>query len=333
MALLATTAFLIVSPPLYRSEATVFVRTPGDVSRVRDGGDSYAQARARTYAALASSRSVSERIIANVGLDMKPETLAGRITAQNLPAQHSWISRSLRPPLEKPSAQRPRCFREYAATVRALESVPGSLVPRAELVVVDPPRPAARVVAWGAPITMVLLGAALLGAFLGSVGAVVRSILDPSARDRSKGSDPHISAASVSARVTMGSEGAEASAVDVVNTPMHALDGSERSTDVDQLSRTAAAELIGRLRSEYDDVIIAGAPVLATTAASPTAEYADEVVLVASIGKTRRSELSRAAAKLRATGAQLTGTVLIGKEDGGVGPGEPSTAQMLESEP
>src|SRR6201999_2132722 len=65
LTLVATTVFLILWPPLYRSDATVFVRTPGDVSRVRDGGDSYAQSRARTYAVLASSRSMSERIIAD----------------------------------------------------------------------------------------------------------------------------------------------------------------------------------------------------------------------------------------------------------------------------
>ena len=67
--------------------------------------------------------------------------------------------------------------------MRALESVPGSLVPRAELVVVDPPRPPIRVVAWGAPVWIVLLGAAFIGLVLGSMGAVLRSIFDDSVRD------------------------------------------------------------------------------------------------------------------------------------------------------
>ena len=34
LALAATAVVLILWPPLYRSQATVFVRTPGDVSRV-----------------------------------------------------------------------------------------------------------------------------------------------------------------------------------------------------------------------------------------------------------------------------------------------------------
>ena len=67
--------------------------------------------------------------------------------------------------------------------MRALESVPGSLVPRAELVVVDPPGPPKRVVARGVPVSLVLLGATLVGLVLGATAAVVRSIFDSSVRD------------------------------------------------------------------------------------------------------------------------------------------------------
>jgi capsular polysaccharide biosynthesis protein len=180
LALAATTAFLIVQPPLYRSDATVFVRTPGDVSRVLDGGDSYAQGRAKTYAALASSKSVSSRVIADLGLDLKPETLAQWVTASN-PSGTALIKVAVSAPTAA-EAQRTATvlLSEYAATVRTLESVPGSLVPRAELVVVDPPGPPVRVVAGGVPIPAVLVGAALIGLVFGSAGAVLRSIFEPS---------------------------------------------------------------------------------------------------------------------------------------------------------
>jgi uncharacterized protein involved in exopolysaccharide biosynthesis len=176
LALLATTLFLILRPPLYRSEATVFVRTPGDVSRVIDGGDSYAQARARTYSALASSTSVSSRVIADLGLNVRPETLSDRIEAAN-PPRTALIHFAVSAPTAG-EAQRTATvlLSEYAATVRALESVPGSLVPRAELVVVDPPRPGDRVIASGAPIPMVLFGAALLGFVFGAIAAVIHSV-------------------------------------------------------------------------------------------------------------------------------------------------------------
>ena len=144
LALAVTTVFLILQPPLYRSEATVFVRTPGDVSQVQDGGDSYAQARASTYAALANSTSVSARVIADLGLDLKPEILSQRIQATHLPGT-ALIDIAVSAP-SAAEAQRTATvlLSEYATTVRTLESVPGSLVPRAELVVVDPPgRPSA----------------------------------------------------------------------------------------------------------------------------------------------------------------------------------------------
>ena len=67
-------------------------------------------------------------------------------------------------------------YSELSAMVRSLESVPGALVPRAELVQVNPPGPPVRVVAWGLPIPAVLAGAALIGLTLGAAGAVIRGI-------------------------------------------------------------------------------------------------------------------------------------------------------------
>lgn len=204
LSLLATTLFLILRPPLYRSDATIFVRTPGDVSQVRDGGDSYAQARAATYGALANSTSVSARVIADLGLDLEPETLSYRITAANPPG-----TALLHVAVSAPSAAEAQrtatvLLSEFASTVRALESVPGSLVPRAELVVVDPPRPAVRVMASGAPIPLVLLCAVLLGLVVGATAAVIRSIFDGSVRDPRD-------ASRISGRPLLGSIGGEPS--------------------------------------------------------------------------------------------------------------------------
>jgi capsular polysaccharide biosynthesis protein len=175
LALAVTTVGLIVQPPLHRSQATVFVRTPGDVSRVVDGGDSYAQARARTYASLADSPSLSARVIADLGQDLDPTTLSDRVQAANRPG-----TALIDIAVSAPSADEARrtatvLLSEYAATVHTLERVPGSLVPRAELVVVDPPGTPVRVVAWGAPLLPVIGAAALLGLVLGSRGAVLQS--------------------------------------------------------------------------------------------------------------------------------------------------------------
>ena len=184
LALVATTVFLVLQPPLYRSEATVFVRTPGDVSRVEDGGDYYAQARAGTYSALAKSTSVSSRVIADLGLDLKPEILSRRIQANHREGT-ALIDIAVSAPSAGEAQRTATVFlSEYATTVQSLESVSGSLVPRAELVVVDPPGRPVRVVAWGAPIPLVLLGATLIGMVLGSLGAVLRSIVKLPSDDR-----------------------------------------------------------------------------------------------------------------------------------------------------
>jgi capsular polysaccharide biosynthesis protein len=186
LALVATTVLLILSPPLYRAEATVFVRTPGDVSRVQDGGDSYAQGRAGTYAALVKSTSVSSRVVADLGQDLRPEVLSQRIQATH-PRGTALIDIAVSAP-SAAEAQRTATLllSEYAATVRTLESVPGSLVPRAELVVVDPPGRPVRLLAWGAPIPVVLLGATLIGLVLGSFGAVLRSIIKSPVHDHNR---------------------------------------------------------------------------------------------------------------------------------------------------
>jgi capsular polysaccharide biosynthesis protein len=178
LALAVTIAVLILWPPLYRSAATVFVRTPGDVSRVIDGGDSYAQARAETYATLARSTSVTSRVAADLGLDLTPEVLAQRIQAT-----HEGGTALMDVAVSAPSAAEAQrtatvLLNELSTTVRSLESVPGALVPRAELVVVDPPSQPVRILAWGVPIWIVLPGGTLLGLVLGAVGAVLRSLTE-----------------------------------------------------------------------------------------------------------------------------------------------------------
>jgi len=184
IALGATTIALFLQRPTYHSDATVFIRTPGDVSRVVDGGDTYAQERAKTYAALAGSPSVSARVIADLGLHVEPENLAGRIKATNPPGT-ALLDVSVSSSSAAEAQRIATVFlTEYAAMVHDLESVPGLVVPRAELVVVDPPGRPTRLIAWGLPLPVVLIGAALMGLILGATAAVLRSVFDSSAPDR-----------------------------------------------------------------------------------------------------------------------------------------------------
>lgn len=177
LGLAVATVALILQPPMYRAQATVLVRTPGDVSQVVDGGDTYARERAATYARLATSSTVAERVIENLDLDIAPATLSSRIDAENISGT-ALITVSVGAPSAAEAQQTATMFlSEYAATVRMLESVPGSLVPRAELVVVDPPVRPTRMVAWGIPLALLLFGVALAGLFAGAIAAVVGSAL------------------------------------------------------------------------------------------------------------------------------------------------------------
>ncbi|SEL12413.1 hypothetical protein [Rhodococcus maanshanensis] len=174
---------LLVVPPMYRSTATVFIRTPGDVSRVVDGGDRYAQNRAGTYVELAGSTGLAARVIADLGVDASPEEFADRITATAVPG--TVLIDVAVDASSADQAQRTATvfLSEFAETVRVLESVDGAVMPRAQLVVVDAPGPPSRARFWGVPTLVVLSAALLIGAVLGAAGAVVRSMFDRAVRD------------------------------------------------------------------------------------------------------------------------------------------------------
>lgn len=195
ISLTVTTAALLATPPLYRCEATLFVRTPGDVSSVVDGGDSYAQGRARTFAALADNPALTSRVGTDLGLDLAPETLANRVDAENPPGT-ALIEVAVSSPT--PSEARRTAtvlLDELTATVDGLETVPGSLVPRAELVVINPPSTEVRISAWGLPVAAVLAGAALTGALVGAMCVVLTSThasaVRPFAGSGSLADEPH----------------------------------------------------------------------------------------------------------------------------------------------
>lgn len=177
LAAVALAGALILWPPLYRTQTTVFVRTPGDVSQSVDGGDTYAQVRAETYAALARSTGLSSRVIADLGLGLSPEKLSSRIHSRHVGGTALFEVAVNAPTADEARRTAEVLVAELSAQVDSLEAVPGSLIPRAELVVVDTPSDPRRVVVWGAPLYLVVIGALLLGAALGGAGAVLREIL------------------------------------------------------------------------------------------------------------------------------------------------------------
>ncbi|MGW0023005.1 Wzz/FepE/Etk N-terminal domain-containing protein [Rhodococcus sp. NPDC003383] len=321
----ATTAFLLLSPPLYRTQATVFVRTPGDVSRVVDGGDSYAQRRAATYAELADSTDLAARVIDNLGLDLTPDALANRIDAADRPGT-ALIDVYVRAPSPEEAVQTTTVLlTEFATMVHALEEVPGALVPRAELAVVEQPGRPTRIVAWNVPLPSALLAAVLAGLFLGTTAAVVRSIFDHSLHDprdaaRISGS-PLIGSIrdGTADRVTSNERGLRLRLLPLLGNPSRGVitvtDGSRASTtattarhlaralavrdssaviaDLDRqradvIDSTELRRRIRRLRTRYDWVILA-CP--SATNAAALADVSDAIVLAVQQGVTTHQQL------------------------------------------
>lgn len=186
-AVTVTAAVLLLWPPLYRTEATLFVRTPGDVSQSVDGGDRYAQSRAETYAALVKSTAVASRVIADASLDLSPQGFARRVAARHIPGTALVRFRVNGASADEARRTAHALITELSAEVRTLESVPGSLTPRAELVVVDPPSRPTRIMAWGAPLYPLVLGPVFLGAFLGALAAALRAMTSAADSPRSPG--------------------------------------------------------------------------------------------------------------------------------------------------
>ncbi|MFC7448791.1 hypothetical protein [Rhodococcus daqingensis] len=261
LALGAAVVGLLVVPPLYRSTATVFIRTPGDVSRVVDGGDRYAQQRAGTYAALAGSTDLAARVISDLGIDVSPEMFADHITATAVPG--TVLIDVAVDASSAGQAQRTATvfLSEFAETVRVLESVDGSVLPRAQLVVVDAPGPPSRARFWGVPALVVLPAAILIGTVLGAAGAVVRSIFDRAVRDPRDAA--RIAGAPVLGSIDLRSTGAVTEDARLVRRRLHSVMGDpDRGviavTEPHEGSAAAAASraFAALLRERHESLIL-----------------------------------------------------------------------------
>jgi capsular polysaccharide biosynthesis protein len=103
------------------------------------------------------------------------------------------------------------------------------------------------------------------------------------------------------------------------------------AAEPDTVATKATSDLVGRLRSDYKHVIIATPPVLLSPTASVVSEYAGAVLLLVSARTTKRRNVRRAAASLLATGAPLTGVVLVAKGSGKTAPAKPNRQPERDS--
>lgn len=100
----------------------------------------------------------------------------------------------------------------------------------------------------------------------------------------------------------------------------------------DRVATKGASDLLAQLRTDYEYVVIAAPPALSTFTASAVSEYADAVLLLVSLGTTKRRDLVRAAETFNATGAPLVGVVLINEAEHAREPETPSHTPALNRE-
>jgi capsular polysaccharide biosynthesis protein len=106
---------------------------------------------------------------------------------------------------------------------------------------------------------------------------------------------------------------------------------SDWAEEPDNVATRAASELIDRLKSEYAHVIVAAPPLLSSPTASVVGEYANSVVLLVSATNTKRKAVRRAADKLSATGATLTGVIWVDESNTATRSAKPSSQPRQDS--
>jgi capsular exopolysaccharide synthesis family protein len=86
--------------------------------------------------------------------------------------------------------------------------------------------------------------------------------------------------------------------------------GKKPPNSTELLGSEAVRQILQRLNSEFDFLIIDTPPVLATADAAVLGSLVDGVVLVVRVGVTERAATKLAVDRMRATGARMVGTVL-----------------------
>lgn len=176
LSIVAAAGYLILKPAEYQSSAVLFVTTPRDDANTYYRGDSYSKERISSYAALGQSPEIAQRVIDDLGLDADPANLVSGTTLTPVPETVLLNLATTGQTPREAQAIAQAYVEELRRSVAALETVPGALTPRAELITVQPPTFESSTA--GFPAWMILGGAGGLGLILGGFAAVVISLLD-----------------------------------------------------------------------------------------------------------------------------------------------------------
>lgn len=174
--LILAAAYLILTPPAFESSALLFVSTPRDDETSLYRGDMYAKERMDSYAALIASPDLAARVNDDNALGLDPQALSAAVSLTPIPGT---VLLQL-----SASGDTPNDAQTITAayvdglrrSVAAIETVPGSPIPRAELITVQPP--SFSTTPGGLPAWMVLGGAGGAGLVFACFLVVLIALLD-----------------------------------------------------------------------------------------------------------------------------------------------------------
>ena len=176
LALLAAGALTYSQTPQYQSKARIFIATDSSGNSIEALQSSvYATQRVQSYAELATSRELMQRVIARLNLNLTPNQLSGKVSAAVAP-NTVIIDITVTDPRADVAQQIAKAeSEELTAYLTDLETPPGKTAP-IKASVVDPASYN------GSPVSpkplLNLVVAALVGLLVGFGAAVIRDILD-----------------------------------------------------------------------------------------------------------------------------------------------------------
>ncbi|WP_182524730.1 polysaccharide biosynthesis tyrosine autokinase [Nocardioides dongkuii] len=166
--------YTFTATPMYQSTAKMFVSTTSESDAVQSGN--LTTQRVASYADLVVGESRARAVIADLGLDLDPDELASKVTAEVTPETNNLLIRAT----DADSAEAQRIAQGYADEmedlVDELETPPDADVAVLKAVVVDPASLPEKAVS-PQPVRNLALGL-VLGLLLGVGLAVLREVLD-----------------------------------------------------------------------------------------------------------------------------------------------------------
>ena len=178
LALAASTALTVTSTPVYHSTARIYIATTGDTTNSQYFQGAYAAQQAESYAALATSRELMQRVVTRLDLNLTPNELGSHISASVVPKtvliQVEAKDTSARVAQQMAQAE----VKELADYLNTLGASPDGSTQSIRASVVDPADFVADPIAPKATLNLIV------GGFLGLLGglalALVRELLDNS---------------------------------------------------------------------------------------------------------------------------------------------------------